>query len=119
MMMVGKAEVPVIHENVQLQKNFTITRGSIEMLCLHKILESERPDIDEKRNDLLKLQGEFAVQLRELELVSQKYANLAHACSLVYLTLLHLDEVHFLYHYSVDFIIDIFDDVLKNSQLNG
>uniref|UniRef100_A0A914P9Y2 Uncharacterized protein n=1 Tax=Panagrolaimus davidi TaxID=227884 RepID=A0A914P9Y2_9BILA len=148
--------------------NFTITRGSLEMQCLHKVLKSERPDIDEKRNDLLKLQGEYAVRLRqyekrllsalneskgkilddnsvittlemlkndakevarkaaetdqvmkEVELVSQKYANLAHACSLVYLTLLHLDEVHFLYHYSVDFIIDIFDDVLKNSQLNG
>jgi dynein heavy chain 1 len=148
--------------------NFTITRGSLEMQCLHKVLKSERPDIDEKRNDLLKLQGEFAVRLRQLEkallsalneskgkilddnsvittleklkndakevarkaaetdqvmkeveLVSQKYANLAHACSLVYLTLLHLDEVHFLYHYSLDFIIDIFDDVLKNSQLNG
>lgn len=139
------------------------------MQCLHKVLKSERPDIDEKRNDLLKLQGEFAVRLRQLEkallaalneskgkilddnsviatleklkneakdvadkaaetdqvmkeveIVSQKYVNLAHACSLIYLTLHHLDEVHFLYHYSLDFIIDIFDYVLNNaSQLEG
>ena len=137
------------------------------MQCLHKVLKSERPDIDEKRNDLLKLQGEFAVRLRQLEkallaalneskgkilddnsviatleklkneakevarkaaetdhvmkeveIVSQKYVNLAHACSLIYLTLHHLDEVHFLYHYSLDFIIDIFDNVLKTSRLN-
>lgn len=37
------------------------------MQCLHQVLRSERPDIEEKRNDLLKLQGEFAVKLRKLE----------------------------------------------------
>ncbi len=37
------------------------------MQCLNQVLRSERPDIDEKRNDLLKLQGEFAVRLRHLE----------------------------------------------------
>lgn len=37
------------------------------MQCLNQVLRSERPDIDEKRNDLLKLQGEFAVRLRQLE----------------------------------------------------
>lgn len=37
------------------------------MQCLNQALRSERPDIDEKRNDLLKLQGEFAVRLRQLE----------------------------------------------------
>lgn len=47
--------------------NFTITRGSLELQCLNQALRSERPDIDEKRNDLLKLQGEFAVRLRQLE----------------------------------------------------
>jgi dynein heavy chain 1, cytosolic len=47
--------------------NFTITKASLEMQCLHQVLRSERPDIEEKRNDLLKLQGEFAVRLRQLE----------------------------------------------------
>lgn len=47
--------------------NFTITRGSLEMQCLNQVLRSERPDIDQKRNDLLKLQGEFAARLRHLE----------------------------------------------------
>lgn len=37
------------------------------MQCLNQVLRSERPDIDEKRSDLLKLQGEFAVRLRQLE----------------------------------------------------
>lgn len=45
--------------------------------------------------------------------------KLAHACSLIYLTLHHLDEIHFLYHYSLEFLLDIFTDVLKSSQLNG
>lgn len=31
------------------------------------MLKAERPDIDEKRSDLLKLQGEFHLRLRQLE----------------------------------------------------
>jgi dynein heavy chain 1 len=30
-------------------------------------LKEERPEIDKKRNDIIKLQGEFRVKLRELE----------------------------------------------------
>ena len=47
--------------------NFTATHASLASQCLNKVLKSERPDIDEKRTDLLKLQGEFKVQLRLLE----------------------------------------------------
>uniref|UniRef100_A0AC35TT30 DHC_N1 domain-containing protein n=1 Tax=Rhabditophanes sp. KR3021 TaxID=114890 RepID=A0AC35TT30_9BILA len=146
--------------------NFTITRASLEMQCLNQVLRSERPDIDEKRNDLLKLQGEFAVRLRQLEkallsalneskgkilddnsviatleklkkeaqevarksaetdqvmaeveLVSQQYVRLAHACSLIYLMLHQLDEVHFLYHYSLDFLLEMFTVALTVPQL--
>ncbi|CEF66963.1 Dynein heavy chain, cytoplasmic [Strongyloides ratti] len=148
--------------------NFTITRGSLETQCLNQVLKSERPDIDEKRSDLLKLQGEFAVRLRQLEkallsalneskgkilddnsvistleklkkeaqevakkaaetdqvmmeveLASQKYVRLAHACSLIYLMLHQLEEVHFLYHYSLDFLLDIFTVALHSPQLKG
>ena len=47
--------------------NFTATHASLASQCLNKVLKSERPEIDEKRSDLLKLQGEFKVQLRLLE----------------------------------------------------
>ena len=47
--------------------NFTVTRSSLQSQCLNQVLRSERPDIDEKRTDLLKLQGEFQVRLRQLE----------------------------------------------------
>ena len=47
--------------------NFTVTRSSLQSQCLYKILRSERPDIDAKRSDLMKLQGEFAAKLRHLE----------------------------------------------------
>jgi len=30
-------------------------------------LKEERPDIEKKRNDIVKLQGEFRVKLRQLE----------------------------------------------------
>ena len=35
--------------------------------CLNIFLKNERPDVDEKRNGLLKLQGEFKEKLRQKE----------------------------------------------------
>ena len=37
--------------------NFTVTRSSLQSQCLNQVLKAERPDVDEKRSDLLKLQG--------------------------------------------------------------
>ena len=36
--------------------NFTVTPSSLTSQCLSKVLKAERPDIDEKRSDILKLQ---------------------------------------------------------------
>lgn len=47
--------------------NFTVTRSSLQSQCLHEVLRAERPEVDEKRADLLKLQGEFHLRLRHLE----------------------------------------------------
>jgi dynein heavy chain 1 len=47
--------------------NFTITASGLQSQCLSHVLKSERPDIDKKRSDLLKLQGEFRMTLRNLE----------------------------------------------------
>ncbi|KAG1662035.1 Dynein heavy chain, cytoplasmic [Nymphon striatum] len=47
--------------------NFTVTRSSLQSQCLNQVLKAERPDIDEKRSDLLKIQGEFRLRLRQLE----------------------------------------------------
>ncbi|XP_077870638.1 cytoplasmic dynein 1 heavy chain 1-like [Saccoglossus kowalevskii] len=47
--------------------NFTVTRSSLQSQCLNQVLKAERPDVDEKRSDLLKLQGEFHLRLRQLE----------------------------------------------------
>lgn len=47
--------------------NFTVTRGSLQSQCLHQVLKVERPDVDKKRTDLIKLQGEFQLKLRHLE----------------------------------------------------
>lgn len=37
--------------------NFTVTRSSLQSQCLNQVLKAERPDVDAKRSDLLKLQG--------------------------------------------------------------
>ena len=47
--------------------NFTVTRSSLQTQCLNQALRAERPDVDKKRSDLLKLQGEFRLRLRQLE----------------------------------------------------
>ena len=47
--------------------NFTVTPSSLLSQCLHEVLKAERPDIEQKRSDLLKMQGEFKVRLRNLE----------------------------------------------------
>ncbi|ERT02584.1 dynein heavy chain, cytoplasmic [Sporothrix schenckii ATCC 58251] len=47
--------------------NFTVTQGSLQTQSLNDVLKSERPDVDERRSNLIKLQGEFKVHLRQLE----------------------------------------------------
>lgn len=47
--------------------NFTITLSSLASQCMNALLKSERADIDKKRSDQLKLQGEFKVRMRDLE----------------------------------------------------
>ncbi|XP_058810234.1 dynein heavy chain, cytoplasmic isoform X2 [Phymastichus coffea] len=149
--------------------NFTVTRSSLQSQCLNQVLKTERPDIDEKRSDLLKLQGEFHLRLRqleksllqalndakgkildddsvittletlkqeaadiskkveetdkviaEIETVSQQYLPLSQACSNIYFTMDSLNQIHFLYQYSLKMFLDIFTSVLnKNSKLTG
>ena len=47
--------------------NFTITPSSLQSQCLSKVLKSERPDVDEKRTNLLRMQGEYQARIRDLE----------------------------------------------------
>lgn len=47
--------------------NFTITRSSLQSQSLARVLQFERPDVYERRNDLVKSRGEFASRLLQLE----------------------------------------------------
>lgn len=47
--------------------NFTVTQSSLQTQSLNDVLKSERPDVDERRSNLIKMQGEFNVHLRRLE----------------------------------------------------
>jgi dynein heavy chain 1 len=47
--------------------NFTVTQSSLQTQSLNEVLKSERPDVDERRSNLIKLQGEFKIHLRQLE----------------------------------------------------
>jgi dynein heavy chain 1 len=47
--------------------NFTVTQSSLENQCINMYLHNERPEVEKKRIELLKLQGEYLVKIRELE----------------------------------------------------
>jgi len=47
--------------------NFTITKASLHTQSLNQVLKVERPDVDQKRTNLVKAQGEFRLHLRRLE----------------------------------------------------
>jgi len=47
--------------------NFTVTPASLQSQSLSQIVKSEKPDLETQRSNLLKLQGEQNVKLRELE----------------------------------------------------
>ncbi|XP_065175263.1 cytoplasmic dynein 1 heavy chain 1-like [Sycon ciliatum] len=144
--------------------NFTVTPASLQTQCLNQVLKSERPDVDQKRSDLLKLQGEFRLRLRqleksllqalnevegkildndnilsqlerlkkeaaevqkkvdetdivmaEIEAVSHQYLPLATSCSSIFFMIDSLQQIHFLYQFSLAFFLDIFHVVLSNN----
>lgn len=47
--------------------NFTITSSSLMSQTLSMALKNERPDIDRKRQDMIRMKGEFTVKMREME----------------------------------------------------
>jgi dynein heavy chain 1 len=47
--------------------NFTVTPGGLRRQTLAAALRSERPDVDEQRADLEKLQGEYMTKLMQCE----------------------------------------------------
>ncbi|KAL6719365.1 dynein heavy chain [Lecanora helva] len=47
--------------------NFTVTQSSLQTQTLNNVLKSERPDVDRRRTNLVKMQGEFSTHLRGLE----------------------------------------------------
>ena len=47
--------------------NFTVTQSSLQTQSLNDVLKSERPDVDQRRTNLVKMQGEFSTHLRGLE----------------------------------------------------
>ena len=145
--------------------NFTVTRASLQAQCLHQVLKCERPDVEEKRLDLLKVQGEFQRRLRALEkgllqalndvkgrildddsiigklekikkeaaeisrkvaetdtimkevdTVINQYLALAQSCSSIFFTMDTLNQLHAMYQYSLQYFLEIFNNVLTNNK---
>ena len=144
--------------------NFTVTQSSLRTQTLNDVLKSERPDVDKRRTNLVKMQGEFSTHLRglekrllqalnqsrgnildddvvietletlkkesgdiskkvaetdgvmaEVESITQQYSAIARACSAVFATLEQLHHLNHFYQFSLQFFLDIFNDLLLNN----
>ncbi|KAM0792972.1 hypothetical protein ACM66B_002727 [Microbotryomycetes sp. NB124-2] len=60
-------EIPIDLNSRVTVVNFSATRASLQAQSLNRVLQVERPDVDKKRSDLLRLQGEFKARLLSLE----------------------------------------------------
>lgn len=77
-------------------------------------LKREAADIGQKVEETDKV-------IAEIETVSHQYLPLSTACSNIYFTMDSLNQIHFLYQYSLRMFLDIFSTVLSrdNPALNG
>ncbi|EEP80390.1 dynein heavy chain [Uncinocarpus reesii 1704] len=145
--------------------NFTVTQSSLQTQSLNEVLKVERPDVDERRTNLIKLQGEFKIHLRQLEKrllqalnesrgnildddnvietletlkkeaaeisnkmvetegvmtevenITQQYNIIARSCSAVFAILEQLHHLNHFYQFSLQYFVDIFNNVLHNNQ---
>ncbi|KAL9625204.1 MAG: hypothetical protein Q9160_000606 [Pyrenula sp. 1 TL-2023] len=145
--------------------NFTVTQSSLQTQSLNEVLKSERPDVDERRRNLAKMQGEFKTNLRQLEkrllqalnesrgnildddtvietletlkkeaaVISKKmdetdgvmkevekimfqYNVIAKACSATFAVLDQLSLLNHFYRFSLQFFLDIFNQVLQGGR---
>ncbi len=147
--------------------NFTITPSSLQNQILSIILKSERPDVEKKKEDLIKAQREFKLQLRqledsllqalnsegnllendqvmtklediktksqeiskevsktddimnELEITSNEYLPIANMSSRIFFCLECLDNIHYLYKFSLNFFMDVLQSIIKSNRLNA
>ena len=144
--------------------NFTVTQSSLQTQSLNDVLKSERPDVDQRRTNLVKMQGEFSTHLRglekrllqalnqsqgnildddvvietletlkkeaaeiskkvaetdgvmaEVEIITRQYKKIAQACSAVFAVLEQLHHLNHFYQFSLQYFIDIFENVLYHN----
>lgn len=145
--------------------NFTVTQSSLQTQSLNEVLKSERPDVDERRSNLIKMQGEFNIHLRrlerrllqalnesqgnildddkvvetletvkkevgeitakaaetdgvmtEVEQITSEYKVVAQSCSAIFAVLEQLRHINHFYQFSLQYFINIFDDVLRSAK---
>lgn len=148
--------------------NFTVTQSSLKTQTLNEVLKSERPDVDERRSNLVKMQGEYTQRLRRLERlllqalnasrgnilddekvietlenlkneaaeitkkaaeaegvmndvteIMATYEKIAQSCSAIFAVLEQLYHVNHFYQFSLQYFVDIFDDVLELARISN
>ena len=103
--------------------------------CLYRII-TQLENLKKEAAEVAKKMEETDTVMAEVDRVSQEYMPLSTACSSIYFTLEGLNQVkinrkncnvivcflqiHFLYQYSLQFFLDIFQSVLsKNNALKN
>ncbi|KMU87922.1 dynein heavy chain [Coccidioides immitis H538.4] len=120
--------------------NFTVTQSSLQTQSLNEVLKVERPDVDERRTNLIKLQGEFKIHLRQLEkrllqalnesrgnildddnvietleTLKKEAAEISNKMVETEGVMTEVENITQQYNFSLQYFIDIFNNVLHNN----
>ena len=63
--------------------NFTTTQSSLQNQCMNFLLKSERPDVDEKRKNMIKLQSELKVVFSDQAANSKRVKPIRNSVNLI------------------------------------
>ena len=128
--------------------NFTITPSSLQNQILDIILKSERPEVNQAKEDLLqalnsegnllendkvmtrleeikKKSHEISIEvsksedvMRDLESTMNQYSPIANKSSRIFFALDTLETIHYLYRYSLTFFMDVLNYIINSKELS-
>ena len=113
----GEFQQRLRHLEKDLLNSLNESKGNI--LNDDKII-TRLENLKREANEIGKKVAETDHVMQEVELVISQYKSLAQACSGIYFTMDTLNQIHFLYQYSLRYFLDIYTTVLtQNANLNG
>jgi len=126
-----KTESPDVYQKqqtlIKAQGEFKVKLRNLEKSLLKALNESSGNILDDDKiigtletlkseaADIMAKVQETDVIMEEIGRVSASYNNIGSACSRIYFAIDQLDQIHFLYRFSLKFFLEIFNGVLHHN----